>query len=106
MLSPSTPAPPAAPWQPRCCPTGQGAARNSPRSCPPTTSGCCRPPGWPRPRAATSTPRSWRPAVADPHGFLEVAKVEAAQRPVDERVGDWREVYELQDPHARGGEVA
>ena len=37
-----------------------------------TTSGCCRPPGWPRPRAATSTQRSWRRAVADPHGFLEV----------------------------------
>ncbi len=29
-------------------------------------------------------------------------KVEAAKRPVDERVGDWREVYERQDPHAAG----
>ena len=27
--------------------------------------------GWPRRRAGTSTPRSWRPAVADPHGFLK-----------------------------------
>jgi glutamate synthase (NADPH) small chain len=44
--------------------------------------------------------------VADPHGFLEVPKVEAAKRPVDERVGDWREVYELQDPHQRAGEVS
>jgi glutamate synthase (NADPH/NADH) small chain len=44
--------------------------------------------------------------VVDPHGFLEVAKVEAAKRPVDERVGDWREVYELQDPQQRAGEVS
>ncbi len=44
--------------------------------------------------------------MADPHGFLEVPKVEAAKRPVDERVGDWREVYELQDPHERAGEVS
>jgi glutamate synthase (NADPH/NADH) small chain len=44
--------------------------------------------------------------VADPHGFLEVPKVEAAKRPVDERVGDWREVYEGQDPHERAGEVS
>jgi glutamate synthase (NADPH/NADH) small chain len=44
--------------------------------------------------------------VADPHGFLEVPKVEAAKRPVDERVGDWREVYERQDPQSRAGEVS
>jgi glutamate synthase (NADPH) small chain len=44
--------------------------------------------------------------VADPHGFLEVGKVEAAKRPVDERVGDWREVYECQDPYERAGEVS
>jgi len=44
--------------------------------------------------------------VADPHGFLQVAKVEAIKRPVDERVGDWREVYELQDPHQRAAEVS
>jgi glutamate synthase (NADPH) small chain len=44
--------------------------------------------------------------VADPHGFMEVPKVEAAKRPVDERVGDWREVYERQNPHERGGEVS
>jgi len=44
--------------------------------------------------------------VADPTGFLKVAKVEAAKRPVDERVGDWHEVYERQDPHQRAGEVS
>ena len=44
--------------------------------------------------------------MADPQGFLQVVKVEAAKRPVDERVGDWREVYEQQDPHQRAGEVA
>ena len=44
--------------------------------------------------------------MADPTGFLKVAKVEAAKRPVDERVGDWREVYERQDPHERAGEVS
>src|SRR5262245_26062216 len=104
--SPSMPRTPTARWPPRCCPTGQGAARNSPRSCPPTTSVCCRPPGWPRPRVATWTPPLWRPAVADPHGFLEVAKIDAAKRPVEERVGDWREVYESQDPHERAGEVS
>src|SRR6476469_9673092 len=100
------PCTPEARWPRRCCPIGQGAARNSSRSCPPTTSASCRPPGWPRRRAVTSIRRSWRPAVADPHGFLEVPKVEAAKRPVDERVGDWREVYELQDPHQRAGEVS
>jgi glutamate synthase (NADPH/NADH) small chain len=44
--------------------------------------------------------------VADPTGFLKVAKVDAAKRPVDERVGDWREVYERQDAHERAGEVS
>jgi len=44
--------------------------------------------------------------VADPTGFLKVPKVEAAKRPVDERVGDWHEVYERQDPHERAGEVS
>ncbi len=44
--------------------------------------------------------------MADPHGFLEVAKIDATKRPVDERVGDWREVYEQQDPHQRSGEVS
>ncbi len=44
--------------------------------------------------------------MADPHGFMEVPKVEAAKRPVDERVGDWHEVYERQNPHERAGEVS
>ena len=44
--------------------------------------------------------------MADPHGFLEVPKVDAAKRPVDERVGDWREVYERQNPHERAGELS
>lgn len=44
--------------------------------------------------------------MADPNGFLSVPKVEAAKRPVDERIGDWREVYESRDPRARAGEVS
>ncbi len=44
--------------------------------------------------------------MADPLGFLQVEKIEAAKRPVDERIGDWREVYELRDPHERAGEVS
>ncbi len=45
--------------------------------------------------------------MADPTGFLKVPKkIEAAKRPVDERVGDWREVYEQLDPHQRAGEVS
>ena len=44
--------------------------------------------------------------MADPQGFLQVPKVEASKRPVDERVGDWREVYERQDPHERASEVS
>jgi glutamate synthase (NADPH/NADH) small chain len=44
--------------------------------------------------------------MADPTGFLRVPKVEATKRAVDERVGDWREVYEQQDPHERAGEVS
>jgi len=44
--------------------------------------------------------------VADPNGFLRVRKLDAAKRPVDERVGDWHEVYESQDPYERAGEVS
>ncbi|AKS34393.1 glutamate synthase subunit beta [Mycolicibacterium goodii] len=44
--------------------------------------------------------------MADPTGFLRVPKIEAAKRPVDERIGDWREVYERQDAHERAGEVS
>ena len=44
--------------------------------------------------------------MADPTGFLRVPKVEAPKRPVDERVGDWHEVYERQSPQARAAEVS
>ncbi|WP_102140918.1 glutamate synthase subunit beta [Mycobacterium hubeiense] len=44
--------------------------------------------------------------MADPTGFLKVPKVEAAKRPVDERIGDWKEVYERQDPEERADEVS
>jgi glutamate synthase (NADPH/NADH) small chain len=44
--------------------------------------------------------------MADPTGFLKVAKEEAPKRPVDDRVGDWREVYELQNPQHRAAEVS
>lgn len=44
--------------------------------------------------------------MADPTGFLKVRKVEAQKRPVDERVGDWREVYERQNPQERAAEVS
>ena len=44
--------------------------------------------------------------MADPSGFMKIPKVEAAKRPVDERVGDWHEVYERQPPQERAGEVA
>lgn len=44
--------------------------------------------------------------MADPNGFLRVRKADAAKRPVDERVGDWHEVYERQDPNERAGEVS
>ncbi|MDY6871848.1 MAG: glutamate synthase subunit beta [Actinomycetota bacterium] len=44
--------------------------------------------------------------MADPTGFLKVPKVEAAKRPVDERVGDWREVYERQSLPERAEEVS
>lgn len=44
--------------------------------------------------------------MADPNGFLRVHKREAAKRPVDERVGDWREVYESQSPTERAAEVS
>ncbi|KUI40341.1 glutamate synthase subunit beta [Mycobacterium sp. GA-2829] len=44
--------------------------------------------------------------MADPTGFLKVPKIEAAKRPVDERVGDWREVYERQPLPQRAEEVS
>ncbi|BBX16667.1 glutamate synthase [Mycolicibacterium duvalii] len=44
--------------------------------------------------------------MADPYGFLEVDRRDAPKRPVEERVGDWREVYQRQNAHERAGEVA
>lgn len=44
--------------------------------------------------------------MADPSGFLKVTKAEAAQRSIDERVGDWHEVSVAQDPQERAAEVA
>jgi glutamate synthase (NADPH) small chain len=39
--------------------------------------------------------------VADPNGFLRYQRADAAKRPVDERLGDWGEVYAALDPSAR-----
>ncbi len=44
--------------------------------------------------------------MADPTGFLKIPKAEAAKRPVDERVGDWQEVYEYKSVHERASEVS
>ena len=44
--------------------------------------------------------------MADPTGFLRVGKHDAVKRPVDERVGDWREVYESRAPPERAAEVS
>ncbi|CDQ45026.1 glutamate synthase (NADH) small subunit [Mycolicibacterium neoaurum] len=44
--------------------------------------------------------------MADPTGFLRVGKHDAVKRPVDERVGDWREVYESRPPAERAAEVS
>ncbi len=44
--------------------------------------------------------------MADPTGFLRVGKHDAVKRPVDERVGDWREVYESRPPPQRAAEVS
>ncbi|WP_299561948.1 glutamate synthase subunit beta [uncultured Mycolicibacterium sp.] len=44
--------------------------------------------------------------MADPTGFLKVRRADAPKRPVDERVGDWREIYARQDLATRAAEVA
>ncbi|MCG8919952.1 glutamate synthase subunit beta [Actinokineospora sp. PR83] len=43
--------------------------------------------------------------MADPNGFLKVARADAAKRPVEERVGDWNEVYRDLDADVRDGQV-
>jgi glutamate synthase (NADPH) small chain len=44
--------------------------------------------------------------VVDPTGFLKHRRVEAPKRPVDERLGDWHEVYAALDPEARAKQVS
>nr|WP_300499409.1 glutamate synthase subunit beta [uncultured Rhodococcus sp.] len=44
--------------------------------------------------------------MADPRGFLEVARQEAAKRPVAERVKDWNEVYSQQPASERAEDVS
>lgn len=44
--------------------------------------------------------------MADPQGFLRIAKREAGKRPVAERVHDWREIYAAQSPAERAAEVS
>ncbi|MBN6041672.1 glutamate synthase subunit beta [Amycolatopsis sp. 195334CR] len=43
--------------------------------------------------------------MADPNGFLKHQRAEAKKRPVDERLGDWREVYEAITPAERNEQV-
>ena len=44
--------------------------------------------------------------MADPAGFLKHRRVDARKRPVDERLGDWHEVYAPLDPATRRREVS
>ncbi|WP_070378750.1 glutamate synthase subunit beta [Rhodococcus sp. WMMA185] len=44
--------------------------------------------------------------MADPQGFLRIAKKEARKRPVSERVHDWNEVAAPQSPAERAAEVS
>ncbi|ASO21391.1 glutamate synthase (NADPH/NADH) small chain [Actinoalloteichus hoggarensis] len=43
--------------------------------------------------------------MADPQGFLKHSRTEPAKRPVDERLGDWQEVYAALSPERRDAEV-
>ncbi|MGA6166764.1 glutamate synthase subunit beta [Amycolatopsis magusensis] len=43
--------------------------------------------------------------MADPNGFLKHQRAEAKKRPVDERLGDWAEVYEAISPAERNEQV-
>jgi glutamate synthase (NADPH) small chain len=43
--------------------------------------------------------------VADPWGFMKHRRAEPPKRPVDERIGDWHEVYAVQDRGERNAEV-
>jgi glutamate synthase (NADPH/NADH) small chain len=44
--------------------------------------------------------------VADPRGFLKHARVDAPKRPVDERLGDWHEVYAALPARERNEQVS
>ncbi|WP_433869570.1 glutamate synthase subunit beta [Saccharopolyspora sp. CA-218241] len=44
--------------------------------------------------------------MADPKGFLKHPRADAPKRPVDERLGDWQEVYAALSAEARADEVA
>ena len=44
--------------------------------------------------------------MADPTGFLKHQRVDARKRPVDERLGDWGEVYAALDPAVRAHDTA
>nr|WP_042185946.1 glutamate synthase subunit beta [Kibdelosporangium sp. MJ126-NF4]CEL16989.1 Glutamate synthase [NADPH] small chain [Kibdelosporangium sp. MJ126-NF4]CTQ91782.1 Glutamate synthase [NADPH] small chain (EC 1.4.1.13) [Kibdelosporangium sp. MJ126-NF4] len=43
--------------------------------------------------------------MADPSGFLSHARKNAPKRPIDDRLGDWREVYEALSPSERDSQV-
>ncbi|MGI8307483.1 glutamate synthase subunit beta [Saccharopolyspora hattusasensis] len=44
--------------------------------------------------------------MADPRGFLKHARADAPKRPVDERLGDWHEVYAALSAEGRKAETA
>ncbi|MCE7001236.1 glutamate synthase subunit beta [Kibdelosporangium philippinense] len=43
--------------------------------------------------------------MADPNGFLSIPRRNAPKRPIDDRLGDWREVYEALSPSERDIQV-
>ncbi|CAM3501479.1 glutamate synthase subunit beta [Kibdelosporangium persicum] len=43
--------------------------------------------------------------MADPNGFLSFPRKDAPKRPIDERLGDWREVYQALTPSERDTQV-
>ncbi|ALG12781.1 glutamate synthase subunit beta [Kibdelosporangium phytohabitans] len=43
--------------------------------------------------------------MADPNGFLSHNRKDAPKRPIDDRLGDWREVYEALSPSERDTQV-
>ena len=43
--------------------------------------------------------------MADPNGFMSFPRKDAPKRPVDERLGDWHEVYAALTPSERDTQV-